>query len=69
MHTQKIVCTWDDMSLVHTTRASPRLLMRFKVVLPFDGNMVKDFGFSLGLYPNEVLSSNQAQYRTRSAAH
>jgi hypothetical protein len=43
--------------------------MRFKVVLPFDGNMVKDFGFSLGLYPNEVLSSNQAQYRTRSAAH
>lgn len=31
--------------------------------------MVKDFGFSLGLYPNEVLSSNQAQYRTRSAAH
>lgn len=57
------------MSLVHTTQASLQLLMRFKVVLPFDGNMVRDFGFSLGLYPNEVLSSNQAQYRTRSAAH
>lgn len=34
-----------------------------------NSNMVKEFGFSLGLYPNEVLSSNQAQYRTRRAAH